>query len=845
MIVIAWNCQGAASKGFLRAAKELLRAHRPDFFACFEPKVAGIHADSICRKIGFRRWLRVEAVGYSGGIWIFWNDNWKVDVRLTHPQFVVLDISHGNEINKSLALVYASPSHQLRRKLWEGLSRSTGILNNEWLAIGDFNSVATREEVSNKEGFDSRRCRDFNKWIFDEGLVDIGFTGPKFTWTRGVKSESFKGARLDRALCTTEWITKFPHSKVTHLTSHHSDHLPIMVRTEVAQKWSGANCFKFQAAWTTHDTFADLMERSWNKNESLMTNNKNIVKVLKEWNQDTFGNISKRKRRIHARLRGIQRHKEIRPNNGLLRLEKKLRGDLEEVLMQEELIWYQKSREEWITSGDRNTRFYHASTVIRRNRSRVEALKNNEDDWITDPEELKKMVRDFFTKVFSEDNDDYNRGAIRGAYPVISQEKLNRVQETITGEEVRKALFQMAPWKAPGPDGLSAGFYQKTWTTTGENLINHVKDFMRSGQMPNGLNDTLIALIPKVETPERVSQLRPISLCNVNYKVITKVLANRLKSILPDLIGPDQSSFVPGRQITDNIAVYQEALHLTKKGRKGYMMFKIDLEKAYDRLSWNFIRSSLKEIGLSEHWTSIIMKCVETSKLTIMWNGEKLENIIPERGIRQGDSISPYIFVICMERLSHLIKNKVTQGKWKGIKMARKGPEISHLFFADDMVLFGEALPDQIQSVKDCLTMFERVSGQRVNLQKSQVYFSTNVDRAKAEDLAGLAGIKQVHNMGSYLGVPSIQGRVKKDSYAYILDRVNSKLDGWKMKFLSFAGRQIMAQTILNTIPYYSMQTMFLPVGVLEQIEQKIRTFLWGGSENKRRCNLVSWDHVT
>lgn len=135
-----------------------------------------------------------------------------------------------------------------------------------------------------------------------------------------------------------------------------------------------------------------------------------------------------------------------------------------------------------------------------------------------------------------------------------------------------------------------------------------MSEFVRTGQLREGMNDTLVSLIPKVKNPEKVTQLRPISLCNVSYKIITKVLTNRLKEVLGDIVGPEQSSFVPKREIVDNIAIYQEALHTmrVKKGKVGYMILKIDLEKAYDRLSWSFIRETLREVGLNKDgWTTL------------------------------------------------------------------------------------------------------------------------------------------------------------------------------------------------------------------------------------------------
>ncbi|KAL5831019.1 hypothetical protein ACOSQ4_016373 [Xanthoceras sorbifolium] len=175
------------------------------------------------------------------------------------------------------------------------------------------------------------------------------------------------------------------------------------------------------------------------------------------------------------------------------------------------------------------------------------------------------------------------------------------------------------------------------------------------------MNQTLITLIPKIESPMEMSHLRPISLCNTMYKVVSKIIVQRLRGLLPKLISPNQVAFVPGRQIQDNIIVAQEVLHKCRiaKGKKGFIAWKIDLMKAYDKLQWGFIREVLTEIGIEGKILELIMFCVTSVEYKVVLNGELSEAFKPSCGIRQGDPLSPYIFVLCMEKLSHLIEQKV------------------------------------------------------------------------------------------------------------------------------------------------------------------------------------------
>lgn len=170
---------------------------------------------------------------------------------------------------------------------------------------------------------------------------------------------------------------------------------------------------------------------------------------------------------------------------------------------------------------------------------------------------------------------------------------------------------------------------------------------------------------------------------------------------------------------------------------------------------------------------------------------------------------------------------------------------ISHLFFADDLVLFSEATEEQIHVIRDCLDSFSRASGQKVSFSKSHISFSNNVKEDVACMIASIAGIRYTKDMGKYLGVPSIHGRVTNSLFDSLLDRMNNRLEGWRTKFLTLAGRQVLAQSVLSSIPYYAMQTTLLPEGVCEAIDKKIRSFIWGSTDSKRRAHLVNWDQIT
>lgn len=182
--------------------------------------------------------------------------------------------------------------------------------------------------------------------------------------------------------------------------------------------------------------------------------------------------------------------------------------------------------------------------------------------------------------------------------------------------------------------------------------------------------------------------------------------------------------------------------------------------------------------------------------------------------------------------------------KWKPISIAHGSPLLSHIFFADDIILFAEASFDQILVVRDCLDCFCAWLGQTINFEKSSLMFSSNVPQSTADDIIGLAGIPHTKDIGVYLGLPMINGRVSKNSFGYLLDKLHKKLAGWKADTLPFAGRVTLAKHVLNTLPFYSMQVMRLPVALCDEMNRICRSFIWGHKPNERKAYLIGWDTI-
>ncbi|KAA3454599.1 Retrovirus-related Pol polyprotein LINE-1 [Gossypium australe] len=456
---------------------------------------------------------------------------------------------------------------------------------------------------------------------------------------------------------------------------------------------------------------------------------------FKDWNRDVYGLLGNRKRSLMRSLNNIQKALEISTSNHLIKKEEKIQDELE----------------------------------------------NN------------KAV-EFSRKLYGE-APTVSRITSNNGFPCLKPSEIMFLEATISNEEIKRAIFDMAPLKAPGSDGYHALFFQSQWDILGNDVCQWVKGVFDGRPIEAELNNTLIVLIPKKESPEDFSQFRPISLCSVLYKLVMKVIANRFKVIFPKLISQEQAGFIAGRNIVDNIILAQEVIHSMRCNRKGrkWMAVKLDLEKAYDRVSWDFINASLSAAGIPLFLRNVIMSAISSSTMQVPWNRVPTQKFKPNRGIRQGCPLSPYLFVLCMEWLGHSIHSEIEVGTWDPIRLSRFGPPISHLFFADDLVIFCKAQIDQARLLKSILSLFCETSGHKISTGKSNIFYSKSTEAETRNQISQLFGFQEVQNLGKYLGVPLLHDRVTKNTLNFIVDKIRRNLNSWDARKLSFAGRITLA----------------------------------------------------
>lgn len=360
-------------------------------------------------------------------------------------------------------------------------------------------------------------------------------------------------------------------------------------------------------------------------------------------------------------------------------------------------------------------------------------LKTAEGNWISGKDGIHQELLNHFSHIYQGAQHDSGYweelATIQNLIPHITIKQQTNLVKPVTFEEVRIVVFQMGSLKAPGPDRIPAMFYQDYWPIVGKDIWQAVSHFFSSGYLPKEWNHTNICLVTKKDRPKEASQYRPITLCNVIYKIISKIISNKLKPILKNIVSPFQNAFVPRRLMADNCLVAHKLVGGIKqrtKGKNYFAALKIDMFKAYDKVDWDFLHwllTQMKIPAVCRHW---IMQCVTTVSYSILINGEPTQRFNPTCGLRQEDPLSSYLFILVMETLSRLLTKGSDYNIFQGIKLSRTGPSVSHLFFADDSLVFFKATPEACEGVNNILAKFSRLSGEVINFQKSLIMFSPN-----------------------------------------------------------------------------------------------------------------------
>lgn len=807
---------------------------------------------------GWRFVGNYSAEAGNGRIVVAWDPIISVIIYFSSPQLVlcgVLDPRTGQSF--TAAFVYARNRRAQRLELWNIIRELAGINNlrdSPWILMGDYNQVLSSAEIfsSSSVPICQRGLHDFSVCLEDTGLFDLAFRGCQFTWY-SKSTTSPKSRKIDRALVNESWVERYPDSYAFFDTPGSSDHTPCLI--SLANQLSPRRCrFIYFTMFSTHPDYQRLIGEAWSVLPSssssmscLYQKLRSVKACCKSLNRNSFSNIQVRAKEARTLLDQVQLRALSDPSVQIFEEESEARESWMFYANAEESFLHQKSRVRWLSVGDLNTGVFHKYVRAHLSRNVIHYLYDNMERKIFDSVTLKSMTVQFYKDLLGSANTSitpFSVDQIRTIHPFrCSQSLADKLVALPTAAEIKSVVFDLPRNKAPGPDGFSVEFFVTSWDLVGSDLVAAVKDFFINPSLSRQVNSTVISLLPKVPGAAKLSQFRPISLCNTVYKVIAKIIGARLKLITPLVVQRNQVGFVKGRLLCENVLLASELVaDFNKPGRTTRGCLQIDITKAYDNVDWNFMLNILEAFNLPGDFISWIRSCISSPHYSVAFNGELVGFFPGKKGLRQGDPISSSLFVMAMDILS---KNLDAAAQNRMFTPHPKGryPLVTHLCFADDMLIFFDGSEDSIQAIMQVLNTFYMGSGLGLNLSKTGLFLDgQNHQAAKAvADRFGCSlGILPVR----YLGVPLMPHNLRPQDYQPLVDRVRKKITSWAVRKLSFAGRLVLIQSVLYGMFNFWASVFPLPKGCIDAIERLCNAFLWSGGPDSARGAKVSWEAV-
>ncbi|GJV34113.1 aspartic peptidase [Tanacetum coccineum] len=603
-----------------------------------------------------------------------------------------------------------------------------------WVMLGDFNIALNMEDsYSGSSSMDSAMC-DFKDCVRNIEVIDINSFGLHYTWNQKPKGRGGVLKKLDRILGNIDFVDVFSGAYAMFQPCRISDHASCVLKIPTLSA-AKPKPFKFFNFLAYKENFIGVVSDQWSYHVTghymyqVVQKMKALKKPFRKLLHDQ-GNLHARVNRLRDELDEVQKALDRDPSNSGLRDEEVVYVQaFSEAKLDEEQFLRQKAKIEWLEVGDSNSDYFHKSIKCHNQRSRIDLITTADNVEVTGnliPNVFMSHYMAFLGMDMTYDELDSD-GLFEKKVSNLSNENMIK---PVTNDEIKRAMFGIRDNKSPGPDGFTFVFFKKSWDVVGQDVCNAVRDFFVNGKLLKEINHTFLALILKIATPLKVTDYRSISCCNVIYKCISKILTNRIIEGIKEVVSDNQSAFVPGRRILDNILLTQELIHNYHLDRgPPRCAFKVDIQKAYDTVDWCFLDRVLTCFGFHPSMIKWIMACVTPTSFSLSINGDIHGFFKGKRGLRQGDPLSSYLFTLVMEILTLILKRRVRLSNDFQYHKHCEDLNIINVCFAADLFLFTRGDVELAKVIMDSLNEFKAISGLVPSIPKSTVFFGLLVGK--------------------------------------------------------------------------------------------------------------------
>eukprot|EP00253_Pinus_taeda_P035371 PITA_35371 len=835
------NIRGLGAGPKYLALKHIFYSARPKIILIQETMHDRLSSISYFRKM-FPSWymMAIDACGHSGGLAVLWNPLWiRTNAYKCFAGIMISATFWGHRLPINVLNTYAPYLH--RYPFWDRFFSSDLCEIRSLMIVGDMNFTLCPDEVWGG-GKKMDPLADFlRNHLLNRNLIDVAPSVLTHSWDNGRTGSAYIAKRIDRVIIHADILDSMGMPYLSIGNDSISDHRPIYIQWR-HRLYKQRYPFKFDRTFLDDPALLLIVTDAWSASvfnlssspPSFRERMSFVRSKVKSWQLDKRRRDRLSLQKIQCELDHI--YSSIDPNS----LSFGTRCHIAELsrlklqfLKQEESSWQLKSRALWLKEGDRNTKFFHKFANHRREMNVIWRICDGKGGYFYTHQDITDAALNHFKKQYSRGKGSAIHDILWGIelFPSMFDDAINdSIFQPITEDELHGILKAFSKDKCPGPDGWTIEFFIHFFDIIKHDLIQMIEESRISGRIHPHTSSTLIALIPKKRDADSFSDFRPISLCNISFKIISKIMVERIKGTLASHLSKDQHAFLKGCNILDVVAYTQECIFSMFSKNIDAVVLKIDLQKAYDCIDWGFIRCLLAKIGLRSEMINWIMACIEKVNYAININGIPSPYFHAERGLRQGCPLAPIIFILAMNTLSLHICKAVDEHRCIPIKISRH-ISLSHNLFVDDVLLCAMLQQSSWDCLFDILNNFQKATGLVINKSKSILYYN-GAYMDLINRIAAMFGVLTcpIQNGITYLGFQLKTNNYSAKDWEWLIERFYKKISSWEFRTLSLAGRVILALAVLSQLSVYWAHMFYLPSSIIQRLNKITANFIWGGS---------------